>query len=245
MDLPAPRVSAVAALIADPARARMLTALMSGEAMTATELALHGRVTPQTASFHFAALREAGLVNARKHGRSRYYLLASPAVAAAIEALQVLAADGVHPGWRPGLGDEPIRVARTCYDHLAGRLGVEITESLVRNGYLRRTDRDFRLTRTGARFFQRLGIDTERVRKLNRKFARQCLDWTERRAHLAGGLGAALASRSFELGWFCRMPSTRALTVTREGERQLGRLLAVGYRLPANRPEVRKRAGRE
>lgn len=227
MDAAIPRVSTAAALIAEPARARMLTALMSSEAMTATELAMHGRVTPQTASAHLSAMRDAGLITAEKRGRSRYYKLAGAEVATAIETLQVLAADGLHPGWRSQLDKEPIRIARTCYDHLAGKVGVEMTESMERRGYLRRAGRDFHLTSAGERFFVRLGIDVDEARKKHRRFARQCLDWSERRMHLAGSLGAALALRCFQLGWLRRKRDSRVLTVTRDGASQLRRIFSI------------------
>lgn len=213
----APRVSTVAALIAEPARARMLNALMDSDTMTATELSMHARVTRQTASSHLASLREGGLVALEKRGRSHYYRLSGPAVAEAIEALQVLAADGVQPGWRAALHNEPLRIARTCYDHLAGRLGVAITESLVRRKYLEPRGGDFRVKAAGERFLHRVGVNVENARTKHRQFARQCLDWSERRPHLAGSLGAALASRCFELGWLRRIPGSRAVAATKKG----------------------------
>ena len=212
-----PRVSAVAALIAEPARARMLSALMSGDPMTATELALQARVTAQTASSHLAGLREAGLLALEKRGRNHYYRLASPAVAEAMESLQVLAADGIQPGWRAGLQNQPLRIARTCYDHLAGMLGVAIAEAMVRRKYLAPRGADFRVAPAGERFLLRFGVNVEDARARHRQFARQCLDWSERRPHLAGSLGAALANRCFELGWLRRTPGSRAVTVTKKG----------------------------
>jgi DNA-binding transcriptional ArsR family regulator len=206
-----PRVATAAALFAGPARARMLNALMDGGPMTATELYLHARVTPQTASSHLASLREAGLVAPEKSGRSHYYRLGGAAVAEAMEALQVLAADAVQPGWRAALHDEPLRIARTCYDHLAGRLGGAITESLIQRRYLEPRGGNFRVKTAGERFLLCLGVNVEDARAKRRQFARQCLDWSERRSHLAGSLGAAFASRCFDLGWIRRIRGSRAV----------------------------------
>jgi DNA-binding transcriptional ArsR family regulator len=223
----AARVSVVAALIAEPARARMLNALMRGEAMTATELALLARVSAQTASSHLGAMREAGLVTMDKQGRSRYYALAGPAVAEALEALQVLAADGAQPGYRAALRAEPLRLARTCYDHLAGMLGVAITEAMVRRGHLKPRGADFILRPAGERFFSQLGVNVAAVRAKHRRFARQCLDWSERRPHLAGSLGAALANRCFELGWLERVAASRVVSVTKRGRAAIGETFAL------------------
>ena len=195
----------------------MLNALMEIEPMTATELSMHARVTPQTASSHLASLREAGLVALEKRGRSHYYKLSGPAVAEAMEALQVLAADGVQPGWRAALHNEPLRIARTCYGHLAGRLGVAMTETMVRRKFLEPRGRDFRMKPAGERFLLSFGVNVENAKAKHRQFARQCLDWSERRPHLAGSLGAALASRCFELGWLRRIPGSRAVAVTKKG----------------------------
>jgi DNA-binding transcriptional ArsR family regulator len=221
------RVSAVAALIAEPARARMLSALVNDESMTVTELALRGRVTVQTASGHLAMMRDGGLVTPHKRGRHRYYRLASQAVAEAIEALEVLAADRTHPGWRARLSNEPLRIARTCYDHLAGRLGVAMTEVMVQRRHLLPYGKDFCITLAGERFLRRLGVDMENAKASRRSFARQCLDWSERRPHLAGSLGAAFASRCFELGWFRRTPRSRVLVITDKGRAALRDVFAL------------------
>ena len=216
-----PRVATATALFAEPARARMLNALMDGGPMTATELSLHAWVTPQAASSYLASLREAGLVALEKRGRSHYYRLGGAAVAEAMEALLVLAADTVQPGGRATLHDEPFRIARTCYDHLAGRLGVAITESLVQRRYLEPRGRGFCVKSAGARFLLRLGVNVQDAKAKHRQFARQCLDWSERRPHLAGSVGAALASRCFDLGWIRRIRESRAVAVTNRGRAAL------------------------
>ena len=226
-----PGLSTVAALIAGPARARMLSILMDGTPMSATELALHARVTAQTASGHLAGLRGAGLVALEKRGRNRYYKLSGPAVAEAMEALQVLSADGAQPGYRAALHHEPLRIARTCYDHLAGVLGVAMTEAMVQRKYLEPRGRDFRVKPAGERFFQRLGVSVDDARAKHRQFARQCLDWSERRPHLAGSLGAAIAARCFELNWLRRMPGSRTVAVTAEGRAALRDAFSIA--LPA------------
>lgn len=222
-----PPIAAVASLIAEPARAKMLSALMAGQPMSATELALYARVTPQTVSGHLAALRENNLVIKDKRGRSHYYKLGGPAVAAALEALEVLAAEGLQPGWRPTLESEPIRIARMCYDHLAGKLGVALTETMVRRRYLEPSGKDFRLTPAGERFCAKWGLDLSGVWSLRRRFARQCLDWSERRPHLAGSLAAAFATRCFELDWLRRMPGTRALRVTKKGRTYFRKIFSI------------------
>jgi DNA-binding transcriptional ArsR family regulator len=164
-----PRLATATALFAEPAGARMLNALMDGGLMTATELSLHAWVTPQAASSHLASLDEAGLVALEKRGRSHYYRLGGAAVAEAMEALQVLAADTVQPGGRATLHDEQFRIARTCYDHLAGRLGVAITESLVQRRYLEPRGGDFCVKPAGARLLLRLGVNVQDAKAKHRR----------------------------------------------------------------------------
>ena len=188
---------------------------MDGSSKSATELAVHSEVTPQTASSHLARLVEAGILRRRRDGRNRYYELAGVAVADTIELLEELAAAGSS---RPASSKGALQPARTCYDHLAGRLGVALTASLRSNRYLRSRGSDFELTRSGRTFLKSLGVDVEQAERRRRLFARQCLDWTERRPHLGGALGAAFADRCFELGWVRRTPGVRAVVVTRAGD---------------------------
>ena len=211
----------IGALVGDPGRASMLAALLDGRALTAAELAAHAGVTPQTASGHLAKLVSNGLVVMRAQGRHRYHSLASPDVAAMLEGMSSLAAsrDGIRAGSvRVGPRDAALRAARTCYDHLAGRLAVGLADAMAARGHVV-IERDGGLvTPAGARFLAEFGIDMEASAKGKRALCRTCLDWSERRLHLAGALGAAIQRRCFELHWVRRMEGTRALAVTAGGE---------------------------
>src|SRR5436190_15423270 len=175
-------VAAVAALIASPARAAMLDVLMDRRSHAATELARAAAVSPSTASSHLAALTEGALVVAEPAGRNRAYRLAGAAVADALEALAVLAPP--RPPAASGRG--ALRAARTCYDHLAGELGVGVTRALVRRRIVQARSNDFELTPSGERRLMQFGVDVESTRRHRRAFARACLDWTERQPHLGG-----------------------------------------------------------
>jgi DNA-binding transcriptional ArsR family regulator len=215
------QLAEVAALVGDPARAHILGALMDGRALTAGELAYAASVSPQTASGHLAKLAEGRLLAVARQGRHRYYRLASPAVAQMLEGIMAVAADG-PPRYRPASKvDAAMRNARTCYDHLAGRLGVGLADALGTRGHVVLGEDGGEITEDGAAFLGRFGIDLEAGRRSRRPFCRACLDWTERRPHLAGTLGAALARRCFELGWIERRREGRALAITRAGERGL------------------------
>ncbi|MCC5618890.1 ArsR family transcriptional regulator [Nostoc sp. CHAB 5836] len=210
-----------ASLLGEPARAAMLTALMDGRALTATELAATAGVTAQTASGHLARLLQAGLLAMERQGRHRYHRLASPAVARMIEEIMLVA--GAAPGARrrPRIGpaDSALRAARTCYDHLAGQLGVGIADALVARGQLELGADGGVVTPEGERFLEGFGIVAQATKlRRGRAFCRPCLDWSERRPHLAGALGAALCARCFELGWVKRVAGTRALAITTAGQ---------------------------
>ena len=219
-----------AALIGDPARAAILSALCDGRAQPAGALAYAARVTPQSASNHLAKLLEGGLLAVESEGRHRYYRLASPQVAAAIEALAHLA-----PPIRSL--DAPLtskvrrlRFSRSCYDHLAGRLGVAVAAELEARGYLVAADqasKRYAVTTHGHRWLQELGIDVTALKPTAAGVARRCLDWTERRHHLAGPLGAALMARFVHLGWLRRDGASRAIGVTPIGISELRRLLQI------------------
>lgn len=196
-----PDIVRAAALLGDPARANMLTALMGGQALTAGELAREAGVTAQTASSHLARLQEGGLVNVRQAGRHRYFSLSGPDVAAVLEGLMNLAARAGHRRTRPGPRDPALRQARRCYDHLAGDLGVGMYEAMVADGRLALIDDQPVLTPAGEGFLSGLGIDVEALRATKRPLCRGCLDWSARRSHLAGTVGAALLARFIELGW--------------------------------------------
>jgi DNA-binding transcriptional ArsR family regulator len=224
-----PNIAPVAALVGDPARARMLTALMDGRARTAKELAYGAGITPQTASSHLAKLLGARLLAMERQSRHRYFRLATPSVGDAVEALMAVSA--TRP--RETTSEVPLdglRLARTCYDHLAGQLGVMVTDAMVRRRFLKPTGRDFLLTTPGARFLGRLGIDVEKTRRERRVFARQCLDWSERRAHLAGSLGAAMARRCIEMRWVRRVNEARTLALTPQGLRGLRTWFGINWR---------------
>ena len=210
-------IAGVAALIGDAARANILSALMGGHALTAGELARHAGVTAQTTSGHLAKLVDAELIALEKQGRHRYYRLASPEVAHAIHALMTVAAAGPRRHHPIGPRDEALRVARTCYDHLAGRLAVALADSLSERGFVSIADGVGAVTDEGMRFFADCGIDLATGGRSKRPLCRTCLDWSERRPHLAGQLGAALLRRLLELGWLARVPGSRALRVTSAG----------------------------
>jgi DNA-binding transcriptional ArsR family regulator len=211
------KLAQIAALVGDPARANMLVGLLDGRALTAGELAYTARVTPQTASEHLGKLVDAGvLAPANRQGRHRYYRLASPQVASMLEGIMVVAGSA-PPGprlssWR---GGETLRNARTCYDHLAGRLGVGIADALRGRGHLVLDQDGGEVTPSGIAFLRGLGMDVQPVR--GRPFCRPCLDWSERRQHLAGHIGAVIACRCFALGWVARQPGGRAVLVTAAG----------------------------
>jgi len=216
------RLSEIAAMIGDPARANMLIALMGGMALTASELAVGAGITAQTASGHLKKMLDAGLLAVESQGRHRYFRLAGYEVATLLESLMVLAGgeagavQGRTPRWR---GPAALRNARTCYDHLAGRLGVGLARALERAGHLVETRDAFVLTPSGEAFLAGLGVNLANAEAERRPFARRCLDWSERVPHIGGALGAALAVRLLELGYVRRKRGDRALTVTPAGER--------------------------
>ncbi|WLS04649.1 ArsR/SmtB family transcription factor [Shinella oryzae] len=211
-------IAEVANLIGDAARANMLSALMGGQALTAGELARHAGVTPQTTSGHLGKLAEAELIAVEKQGRHRYYRLASPDVAHAIHALMAVAASGPKRYHPIGPRDEALRLARTCYDHMAGRLAVALADALTGMGHVVLADGAGLVTDEGRRFFCDFGIKLDGETSSKRPLCRTCLDWSERRPHLAGRLGAALLDRSVALGWISRTAESRALRITRAGE---------------------------
>lgn len=219
-------IAAVAALIGDPARANMLSALMGGQALTAGELARHAGVTAQTTSGHLARMADAELVVPQKQGRHRYYRLASPEVARVIEALSVLAAEGPKRHHPVGPRDEALRRARTCYDHIAGRLGLALADSMQECGHIVLADGAGILTPAGTRFLAEFGMDLGSS-PTRRPLCRTCLDWSERRPHLAGRLGAALLTRLLDLKWIARTPDSRALRITKAGESGLARTFGI------------------
>lgn len=213
-----PNIALIAALVGDPARANMLTALMSGRALTATELAHEAGVTQQTASSHLGKLKDGGLLSIAKQGRHRYYRLSGADVAAVLEGLMCLAARAGHLRVRTGPRDLALRRARVCYDHLAGGLAVRMFDALLARGLIRPDGEDLHLTPEGERFVSDFGIDLAALPKSRRPLCKSCLDWSERRSHLAGVLGAAFLARFEALGWAKREPGSRLVRVTPKGE---------------------------
>lgn len=224
-----PYFAEAAALIGDPARANMLTALLGGRAMTATELGLAAGVAPSTASGHLSKLLDGRLVSVTSTGRHRYFRLASPAVAGALESLMAVAADG-PPRHRPrSRCDEGMARARTCYDHLAGKLGVAMADAMSDRTQIVLSEEGGLITPSGTSFLEELGVRIEARKGSRRAICRSCLDWSERRWHIGGAVGAAIADRCFELGWTERQRHSRAITITSAGERAFDELF--GFRL--------------
>jgi DNA-binding transcriptional ArsR family regulator len=209
------RMASVAALLGDPARANILAALMDGRALTAKELAFAAHVSPQTASGHLARLTDASLLAAEKQGRHRYFRLASPLVGQMVESVMAVAGpESTTPTtWR---GGEALRTARTCYDHLAGRLGVALADALTESEHVALSHDGGEVTDRGHAFLCDFGAEPAPGKRI---FCRPCLDWSERRSHIAGRLGAALATRCMDLKWIERQRDSRAVTITAAGMR--------------------------
>jgi DNA-binding transcriptional ArsR family regulator len=217
-----PSIAPIASLAGDPARANMLAALMSGKALTASELANEAGITPQTASSHLAKLEAGGLIGAVKQGRHRYFRLADGDVAEMLEKMMGVAARAGHLRTRPGPSDPAIRKARVCYDHLAGEMGVALFDSLVDRRLI--AGGDLRLTRRGTEFAASFGIDLDALSRARRPLCRTCLDWSMRRHHLAGALGAAFLERFYDLKWARHGRDSRAVLFAPDGERAFRRL---------------------
>lgn len=214
-----PDISRIAALIGDPARANILTALMSGKALTATELASEAGVTVQTTSAHLAKLEAAEMITCRKSGRHKYFTLGSDDVGHALEALMGLAAGVGHLRTRTGPKDDALREARVCYNHLAGIKGIALYRGLLMRGVIKERGEDVALTDSGSAFLQDFGLDLDALRKSKTPLCRSCLDWSARQTHLAGSVGRALLTRMQEIGWAERVEGTRVVRFTALGEK--------------------------
>lgn len=217
----------IGSLIGDPARANMLTALMSGKALTASELAGEANITLQTASAHLKRLEAGGLVQQRKQGRHRYFSLADADVSDVLEAVMGLAAKRGHLRTRMGPSDLALRKARVCYDHLAGEFGVRMFDSLVSRGYLVTRGEDLALTGAGRSFVSDFGISIDILSTGRRPLCKSCLDWSARRTHLAGALGAALLSRFYQESWAVRLEGSRTVEFSSSGETRFTALFPV------------------
>ncbi len=215
-----PDIAQIGALIGDPARANMLTALMGGKALTATELAATGGVTVQTASTHLAKLEAGNLLVQRKQGRHRYFTLADDSVGKFLESIMGFAAGRGHLRHKPGPKEPALRKARICYDHLAGDYGVRMLDSLIAKGAIDAMGDGLALTESGETELKTIGTDVHALKSSRRPLCRSCLDWSERRAHLAGSLGKALLSNFLEKGWARRTAESRSVVFSPEGERQ-------------------------
>jgi DNA-binding transcriptional ArsR family regulator len=220
-------LASTAALIADPGRAAMLSLLLNGRALAAGELARAANISQQSASMHLAQLLAGGLLRVTPEGRHRYYQLASRDVAYAIESLGVISTPRKQ---KPVGEDEAISYARTCYDHLAGILAVSLADSLQRRRFLvasRDDPRELDLTRSGEKFLEEWHIDAHVLHAKKRNFARRCLDWTERRDHVAGALGAAICEKFLELRWITRERNSRIVRLTSTGRHKLENLIEL------------------
>jgi len=214
--------SGIAAAIGEPARARMLYCLVDGRARTSTELAMVARVTPSTASVHLQRLKAQRLVKVFAQGKHRYYSLEGANVAVALESLSVLA--GGSPDVFVPNTPNALRAARTCYDHIAGRIGVSLHDRFHALHWLSavpKVDSAYELTAAGSKAFADLGVDLETTRALRRRFACACLDWSERRPHLGGALGAVLLKIALKKRWMTQELDSRALAITAFGRREM------------------------
>ncbi|MGC1506067.1 MAG: winged helix-turn-helix domain-containing protein [Sulfitobacter sp.] len=219
-----PDISRIAALIGDPARANILTALMAGKALTATELASEAGVTVQTTSAHLAKLEAAEMITCRRSGRHKYFTLGGDDVGHALEALMGLAAGAGHLRTRTGPKDAALRAARVCYNHLAGAKGIALYQGLLARGVVQEQGEDVVLTQDGAMFLRDFGVDVDVLRKSKAPLCRSCLDWSARQTHLAGSVGRALLGRMQGLQWAERVEGTRVVRFTSKGEKEFARI---------------------
>lgn len=217
----------IGSVIGVPSRANMLAALIGGQALTATELAMHAGVSQQTVSSHLKKMVDAGLIAVEKQGRYRYFRIADARVADALEPLAHLVPEGPVVHRKPSKQLLELRESRMCYDHLAGTLGVAVADALKAHKYIEEGEHDFLPTPAGVKFFAALGIDLEGLKGTRRHLARRCLDWTERRPHVGGALGAALAGAFVREGWIVTSPGSRKVTLSTAGRAAFNENLAL------------------
>ncbi|MEH6402678.1 MAG: winged helix-turn-helix domain-containing protein [Sneathiella sp.] len=222
-----PDIALLGSLIGDPARANMLTALMNGKALTASEMAAVAGITVQTASAHLKKLEAGGLIFQRKQGRHRYFALSDDDVGSLLEAMMGLAAKKGHMRVRTGPKDPALRKARVCYNHLAGEMGVQLFDSLTARGFLIENRENLSLTDDGFSFMEKFGIDTALLTKTRRPVCKSCLDWSARRSHMAGALGSKLLERFYDLGWAKREVGTRVVDFTNRGHQEFHALFPL------------------
>jgi DNA-binding transcriptional ArsR family regulator len=235
----------VAALVGDTARATMLSALMGGQSLTGSELAFLARISRPTASEHLSKMVDARLISVTRKRSYRYYRISSPLVASMLESIKLVAALEVPQRYQPrSARDEALRFGRTCYDHLAGRLGVAIADALIASGCIVLDEDGGDVTDAGAKVLTEFGVDLSLKRKSKRIFCKPCLDWSERRHHIAGHVGAEIQRRCMELGWLIRVNDTRAVQLTAAGQtglRDTFGLDELDLRIDANRYPLRSK----
>ena len=214
-------IAYITSLIGDPIRTNILWTLLDGRAYTATELAISADTSPQNISMHLAKLLQAELLSGESQGRHKYYRISRPEVAYAIEAIGSIVPKKKHQEFVNHTFNSTIKFCRTCYDHLAGKVGVMLTESLLKQKIIALEKTEYTITNKGKKFFNDFEIDTEALKKQRRFFARPCLDWSERKYHLAGTLGAALLKELLSRDYFRKVKNSRAVIVTSEGSSQL------------------------
>jgi DNA-binding transcriptional ArsR family regulator len=222
-----PLVSEVASLISEQSRSTILLTLLDGRKYTVSELALSSKITPQTASFHLSKMIDKGIIKSEKIGRHKYLSIATSEVASILETFLTLTEERKPNSFREVSRLKEIHFARTCYDHLAGRLGVELTNSLLGNNYIHDSGENFELTPIGEGYFNSIGIDLTPLKRKRRAFTCKCLDWSERKFHLAGALGNSILLYTLESEWVERVPSTRALKLTNKGTNGLRDVFGV------------------
>lgn len=220
-------IAQVASLVSDASRAAILTVLLDGRYHPASELAYMANIKPQTASFHLSKMVAANLVTVEQQGRHRYYGIQNQEVAQIMETLLSITPPVEIRSLNQAAENEALRQARTCYDHLAGKLGIQLTNSLLSAGVLSEVEDHYTVTEKGEDFFKAFQVDLGRVKRKRRSFTQRCLDWSERRHHLAGALGHALLERLLELHWIQRVSSTRAIKITPEGKKGLKEIFHI------------------
>jgi DNA-binding transcriptional ArsR family regulator len=221
-----PNIAKIGALLGDTARARMLSALMHGKALTASELATEAGITAQTATTHLSQLQAGGLLSMRKQGRHKYFTLASEEVATLLESMMALTTGHAPLRTRTGPRDEQLRQARVCYNHLAGYRGIQLYDHLIASGKIVEQDGALLLSKKGERFAAKLDIAIDTLRTSRSPLCRACLDWSERRTHLAGSLGRALFETFERKRWLKRVPDSRVVLFSASGEREFDRICA-------------------
>ncbi|TDW47230.1 ArsR family transcriptional regulator [Flavobacterium sp. 270] len=216
----------IASLIGDPTRAAIMWTLLDGKAFTATELSIAVNTSPQNISMHLAKLLEAGLLCVEKQGRNKYYRFSTKEVAYVIESMASLAPPALSQKKNTDK-HSPIKHCRTCYDHLAGKIGVAVAESLLEQNIILDADHKFEVSREGEKWFSDFGINLEEIKKQRRLFLKPCLDWSERKNHIAGSVGASLLDKMIADDWLRKTKDSRAIQITGKGEKELFRYFKI------------------